>query len=229
MTTTIDTLYVGTLAPLGASRVPSGIIKRSAPGPWLITRTGIVGDQQGDMRHHGGPEKAVHHYPREHYAAWIKEEPDLAQGLASPPAFGENLSTLGITEESVCIGDIYRVGGVVLQVSQGRQPCWKLNARFNRPDMAWRVQTTGRTGWYYRVLSEGRIEAGDVLVLMERPRPEWPLARVITLLYRRSLDFGALATLANVPELAASWRDLAARRVATRSVEDWSMRLGGKS
>ena len=229
MTTTINTMYVGTLAPLGPDRVPSGIFKRPAKGPWHITRTGIVGDQQGDARHHGGPEKAVHHYPYEHYAAWIEEDPGLADSLSSPPAFGENLSTLGITEETVHIGDIYRVGGVILQVSQGRQPCWKLNARFNRSDMAWRVQMTGRTGWYYRVLREGWIETGDEFVLVERPRPKWSLARVIALLYRQKLDIGALADLANVPELAASWRDLAARRVATRSVEDWTKRLGGKS
>ncbi|HEX7074586.1 MAG TPA: MOSC domain-containing protein, partial [Hyphomicrobiaceae bacterium] len=92
----------------------------------------------------------------------------MADFLSSPPAFGENLSTLGITEETVHIGDIYQVGGVILQVSQGRQPCWKLNARFNRPDMAWRVQMTGRTGWYYRVLREGWIETGDEFVLVER-------------------------------------------------------------
>lgn len=223
----VDKLYAGTLAPLGSHSVASGIMKRSVPGPWRITRDGLLGDWQGDTRHHGGPEKALHHYAHEHYLSWIKEEPSLGALLASPPAFGENISTTGITEETVCIGDVYRAGAVLLQVSQGRQPCWRLNARFGRADMALRVQITGRTGWYYRILREGRIEPGSEFVLVDRPRPEWPLARVISLLYLRTLDIHPLAILAELPELASSWRELASRRVVTNAVESWDRRLFG--
>ncbi|NVJ03616.1 MOSC domain-containing protein, partial [Myxococcus sp. AM009] len=112
---------------------------------------GIVGDEQGDLRVHGGPDKAIHHYPFDHYAAWqadIGAQPLLAQ----PGAFGENVSTTGITEADICVGDRLRAGSVMLEVSQLRQPCWKLNDRFNTRDMARRVQHTARTGWYYRVL-----------------------------------------------------------------------------
>ena len=171
MTQRIDIMFVGTSVPLGPRALPSAIAKRPVPGPWLITAEGLAGDEQGDRVHHGGPEKALHHYPIEHYSLWSAETPELAEALSIVPSFGENISTTGLTEETVCIGDIFTAGVVRLQVSQGRQPCWKLNAKFGRPDMAYRVQKTGRTGWYYRVLSEGRIDPGTPLVLNDRPHP----------------------------------------------------------
>jgi len=145
------------------------------------------------------------------------------------PAFGENISTFGVSEADICIGDVYRLGSALLQVSQGRQPCWRLNARFERPDMAFRVQKSGRTGWYYRVLEEGMASAGNRLTLEDRPRPQWPLIRIIDLLYTRTLDMKALADLAALPELAQSWRTLATRRIETHSVENWDRRLHGAS
>ncbi len=225
----IDLLYAGALSPLGPRGVPSGIRKRAVSGPWQVTRTGLVGDRQGDTRHHGGPEKALHHYAREHYASWREEDPGLTDLLELPPAFGENLSTIGLTEEDVCLGDTYALGEVLLQVSQARQPCWRLKLRFERGDMALRVQSSGRTGWYYRVLREGWIAAGSELVLVDRPRPEWPLARVLELLYRRPLERAALAELAEVPELTPSWRALVTRRLETGRVERWDERLYGRS
>lgn len=220
LSTGVEALFVGLLSPLGPRQVASGIDKKPVQGRRRITRAGLVGDHQGDTRHHGGPEKALHHYPADHYAEWARE------GIkAAPPAFGENISTFGMREDNICIGDVFRFGSSVLQVSQGRQPCWRLNARFDRPDMAFRVQKTGRTGWYYRVLEEGEAKAGDALILQERPHPEWPLARIIELFYTRTMDLESLAKLSQLPELALSWRELAARRIASRQVEDWSHRL----
>ena len=219
-----EALFIGELAPLGPQNAPSGIRKSKVTGRQAITRLGLAGDHQGDTKSHGGPEKAVHHYPRDHYAAWA------AEGIAAePPAFGENISTFGVTEADICIGDIWRFGSALLQVAQGRQPCWRLNARFERPDMAYRVQKSGRTGWYYRVLEEGAAEAGDQLVLTERPQPQWPLSRIIDLLYTRTLDMESLAGLAALPELAPSWRSLATRRIETNAVENWDRRLRGAS
>lgn len=223
----IETMYAGTPSPLGPRRIASAIVKSAVPGPWDITLVGLVGDTQADMRHHGGPEKALHHYAREHYATWLDETPALAPTLATTPAFGENISTFGMTEATVCVGDIYRVGAVLVQVSQGRQPCWKLNARFAADDMAYRVQMTGRTGWYYRVLEGGRIMPGDAMTLVERPQPEWSLSRICALLYHRTTAFDELAALAELPELAESWRNLAGRRVKSRTVESWNSRLEG--
>jgi MOSC domain-containing protein YiiM len=220
----VENLFIGKLAPLGPQKAPSGIFKGKVTGPQTITRLGLLGDHQGDTKSHGGPEKALHHYPRDHYAAWLTEGLDV-----TPAAFGENISTFGITEADVCIGDIYRLGSAVLQISQGRQPCWRLNARFERPDMAFRVQKSGRTGWYYRVLEEGMASAGDQLTREARPQPQWPLTRIIELLYTRTLDMETLAKLAILPELAPSWRNLAMRRIDTGSVENWESRLHGTS
>src|SRR5579883_938054 len=223
----IETLFAGTAEPLGNGRVQSCINKRPIAPPWRILRTGLAGDSQADLRHHGGPEKALHHYPRDHYAAWIEEDPELARALTHPGAFGENLSTFGIDENAICIGDVFAAGNALIQVSQGRQPCWKLNLRFNRDDMARRVQQSGRAGWYYRVLREGTIKPGDTLELVERPRSEWPLSRLYAILYHNPLDLGELSQMAQLPELSHSFRALAARRIATRAVEDQTARLGG--
>jgi len=223
--TIVDTVLIARPRAFGPNGEPSGIDKRPAQGPVRVTRTGLAGDGQGDRRHHGGAEKAVHHYPFEHYAAWRAETPAPAPRLATPGAFGENLSTRGLTEREVCIGDVWRLGSAVVQVSQGRQPCWRLNVRFDDTGMARRVQASGRTGWYYRVLAAGAVAAGDALVLLERPQPAWPLARVLEVLYRDTLNREALAVIAAMPELATSWRELAERRLARGRVEDWSRRL----
>lgn len=225
METVIRTVLAGTIAPLGGRRVPSGIDKQPLTGRRAIGITGLAGDAQGDTKHHGGPEKALHHYAFDHYAPWKAEYPRLGSHLARPGAFGENISTLGLTEADVCIGDTYRLGTALVQVSQGRQPCWRLNERFDDPAMARLVQETGRTGWYYRVLEEGSVAVGDRIRLVERPLPDWPLTRVIDLLYRHTLDMTALAELAELPQLAISWRDLAGRRLKSRAVEGWSSRL----
>lgn len=227
MTIPIEAMFAGDPRPLGQAGRTSAIHKKKLEGPWLITSIGLRGDQQADLEHHGGPDKALHHYPREHYAAWAAETPELAEQLIDPPAFGENLSTLGLTEADVCIGDVMRMGETVLQVSQARQPCWKLNAKFARRDLAKRVQDKGRTGWYYRVLTEGWVAVGDSLELIERPQPAWPLSRLTGLLYHRLTAFDELAAVAELPELARGWRKLAAQRVQSRKIEDWSSRLEG--
>jgi MOSC domain-containing protein YiiM len=219
-------VLAGTVAPLGDDGRTSAIDKRPLPGPWRIGATGLAGDAQADLKHHGGPEKALHQHACEHYAAWREEIGD-APALRAPGAFGENFATRGWTEETVCIGDVVRFGGALLQVSQGRQPCWKLNRRFGVSDMALRVQESGRTGWYYRVLEEGAGRDGDLLELVERPCPLWPLARLLALLYRDAGDRAALAAMAALPQLAQGWRRLARRRLESGSVEDWRQRLYG--
>jgi MOSC domain-containing protein YiiM len=220
------TVLVGSVTPLGPDGLASGIDKRPVAGPWRVTRLGIAGDAQGDLKHHGGPDKAVHQYPFEHYRAW-QAEMGPQPLLARPGAFGENVSGEGWTEETICIGDVARFGGALLQVSQGRQPCFKLNLRFARPDMARTVQATGRTGWYWRVVEEGTADEGDSLVIVDHPQPDWPLSRLIALLYRATGDRDGLAAMTRLPELADGWRTLAERRLSSGRVEDWSKRLDG--
>lgn len=217
-------VLAGAVAPLGADGRVSGIDKKPCPGPWRIGATGLAGDAQADLTHHGGPEKALHHYPLDHYAAW-RAEIGAAAALDAPGAFGENLSTQGWTEDTVCVGDIVRFGAALLQVSQGRQPCWKLNRRFGVADMALRVQKSGRTGWYYRVLEEGAAAPGDALALVDRPCPDWKLSRVTRLLYRDTGDRAGLAAMAALEPLAEGWRRLARRRLESGSVESWDARL----
>ncbi|MEC5293204.1 MOSC domain-containing protein [Aurantimonas sp. C2-4-R8] len=218
-------VLVGTLAPLGRRQVPSGIDKQRTDSAVDILRAGLVGDEQGNKKNHGGPEKAIHHYPFDHYAAWRVDAPALAWRLTAVGAFGENISTTGMSETNVCIGDVYRLGTALVQVSQGRQPCWRLNERFGDPEMARRVQESGRTGWYYRVLEEGRVIVGDTISLVDRPIESWTLERVIHVLYRDTLNAADLGQLAALPHLAEGWRALARRRLERRTVEDWSARL----
>ncbi|PWL16934.1 MOSC domain-containing protein [Falsochrobactrum shanghaiense] len=226
MAVCIEALLIGGIAPLGARQAPSGIDKKPVSGRLKVLREGLDGDAQGDRRVHGGPEKALHHYPREHYADWRADIGDNPR-LDAAGAFGENLSTSGLTEHNVAIGDRFRLGGAIIEVSQGRQPCWKLNARFDLPDMAIRVQKTGRTGWYYRVVEEGEVEAGDTMVLIERLSPEWTLHRLWHLLYVDMLNYDELALMARLPHLADGWKRYAVRRLENRKVEDWSSRLQG--
>ncbi|ARN83333.1 MOSC domain-containing protein [Methylocystis bryophila] len=221
-------VLVGAVAPLGDDGRVSAIDKRPAPAPWWIGPLGLAGDAQADLKHHGGREKALHHYPLEHYAIWAGEIGEDAL-LRQPGAFGENLATTGWTEANVCVGDIVRFGGALLQVSQGRQPCWKLNRRFSRRDMAARVQSSGRAGWYYRVLETGVAQPEDSLQLVERRCPEWSLERLHHLLYLRTGDREGLRGMAALPELAQNWRDLARRRLDSGKIEDWSERLYGET
>ncbi|EHK66188.1 MOSC domain-containing protein [Achromobacter arsenitoxydans] len=226
MDITIDALLTGTVRPLGDSGRDSGIDKHPVQERLWLGPEGLGGDEQADRRFHGGPEKALHHYARDHYPAWLDALGERAV-LRAPGAFGENLSTTGMTESDVCVGDIYRAGTTLIQVSQARQPCWKLDHRFGCKGMAARVQASGMTGWYYRVLQTGWLAAGDTLSLQERPHPQWPLARVQEILNRRVLDADLLHALADLPELSPNWRALFEKRARAGEVEDWTRRLEG--
>ena len=146
----------------------TGFFKRSTSESLWLSTVNLTGDGQADLVNHGGPEKAVNVYPVEHYPYWLETLPlpDLGPG-----AFGENFTTDGLMESDVCIGDVFEIGESLVQVSQPRQPCWKLARRWGIKDLALRVQETGRTGWYFRVLREGHVQAGNRLLLVERHHP----------------------------------------------------------
>ena len=127
----------------------------------------------------------------------------------------------------MALGDVFRLGNAILEVSQGRQPCWKLNSRFGVRDMALRVQKSGRTGWYYRVLQEGQVAPGDALERIERPLPEWPLKRLWQTLYVKTLDRSELEEMAALEKLPDGWRRYAQRRLESGKVESWNRRLQG--
>ena len=224
METSLLSLHIGQVTDFAPDGRQSAIHKQPVLGPLRLTRLGLADDAQADLLHHGGPDKALHHYPREHYENW-RDELEQQATLFVPGGFGENLSTHTLTEQVVCVGDVFKLGTALVQVSQGRKPCWKLNVRFGVADMAQRVQDLGRTGWYYRVLEPGEVAVGDALTLMERPCRDWSLARVWHLLYQTPADLDALASLAGLETLAQGWRDMARNRLATGRAENFQQRL----
>lgn len=224
-TTTIDGLFFGKVVHRWDGLAPSAIGKRLAKGRREIDALGFIEDAQADPQHHGGPDKAIHHYPTDHYAQWIAEE-DIPQGTV-PAAFGENIATVGLTEDTLCIGDVFRLGTAIVQISQGRQPCWKVSRHTGNEKMAYLFQKTGRTGWYYRVLEPGSAEIGDKMSILERSQPDWSVRRVTAARLTRQVSQGEAATLANMPELADGWRKAFAKMSDGDFQEDTSKRLQG--
>ena len=173
-----------------------------------------MGDEQADQVHHGGRDKALHHYPFDHYAHWQEAAPDTAL-LSAAGAFGENVSTIGLDEDMVCIGDRFRLGSALVEVSQARQPCWKQGDRLAWAALPDLMVREGRSGWYYRVIEEGEVEAGDTLTLVDRRLPEWTVRRVFDLIVagKNKNDKAAFRALAEMDVLFDGWRKIAAERL----------------
>lgn len=189
----------------------SGIWKVPVAERLRLNQANLDGDAQADLKNHGGPDKAICCYAAEHYPAWQaalgKTESEFPYG-----AFGENWTLDGMTEDAVCIGDIYTVGTARVQVSQPRMPCWKLGRRWERPALPTKVSGSGKTGYYLRVLEPGEVGAGDVLALAERPLPTWPVARVNQAMYVDKADADLADALSHLPLLAEAWRHPFRRR-----------------
>ena len=200
----IVSVQVGHVAPLGPRRVPSAFVKRPISGRVMVQRLGLVGDQQADLRAHGGPDKAVYCYPIEHYAKWLAERPS-AEALLVPGGFGENLTTLGFDEDGVCIGDILSIGSVTAQVAQPRTPCFKLGLRFANMQMLRAMTRSGRSGWYLRVLEPGLVEAGASITTINRLNPSWPVVRLNRLI-RGDARLDEIAELASLRGIANDLR-----------------------
>jgi MOSC domain-containing protein YiiM len=188
----------------------TGFFKLPVAGPVWASRTNLAGDGQADLKNHGGIHKAILAYSADHYAYWRRH---LSLSEMPYAAFGENLTIAGLDEQSVAIGDVWQAGSVVLQVSQPRQPCWKLTRRWQLADLAQQVIANGKSGWYLRVRVEGELKAGDALALIERPHPEWTVARANQVMHHARRDLAAARTLAELPELSPTWQ----RTLSTRA------------
>src|SRR5512146_3117970 len=176
----------------------------------VMARTlGLEGDEVGNPRVHGGPEKAIYAYGAGVYAGWITDHPAHAERLV-PGAFGENLLIDGLDETNVCIGDRWRIGSALVEVCQPRQPCSTLARWFGDPRMVKAMVRNGRSGWYLRVREEGLMAAGDALVLEHRPADAWTIARVLEASYRSPPDKAELARLSKAEGLASNWAAWAA-------------------
>lgn len=183
--------------------VVTGIFKTGVAAPLFLSKLNFEGDGQADLEVHGGPDKAVNVYCSEHYPYWEKQLERKLEG----GAFGENVTLEGMTEDAVRIGDIYRLGGAVVQISQPRQPCLKLAKKHDVPDLPLQVQTTGYTGYYFRVLEEGVVEPGTELKLLEPHPAGISVSFANRIKYHEKTNREALERLVGLSELAASWRN----------------------
>jgi len=229
LTILIRSIHVGRPRTLdaetkGAKEWQSAIFKSAVQGAVCVRKTNIDGDQQADLVHHGGPDKAILAYSGHHYPTWKQAYPEkhFEEG-----AFGENLTLEGLQEAGVCVGDIYEVGSCVLQVSQPRQPCWKLSRKWNISRLAAIVQDTGRTGWYLRVLEEGQLEAGNQLRLTDRPHPEVTITWAHSVMHAKPRLAADDLKLAQCPALSDSWRQQLQRRAEKSEERSDSARLLG--
>jgi MOSC domain-containing protein YiiM len=195
----------------GREEVRTGGAKRPVPNA-LLRSCGFDGDGQADLVNHGGVDKAVCVYPFDHYAHW---ERVFGHGL-EPGAFSENLTVSGAVETGICIGDVFRVGEAVLQVSQPRTPCSKLAGKNGQRLLPKWVGQTGYTGFYMRVLSEGPVSAGDAFERIENHPDLIAVAEVNDVIYERSADIGLIERLANLPEFGGDGRALFAERLGRR-------------
>ena len=190
--------------------VQTSIFKEPVPDPVKVRRLNLDGDQQSDLTVHGGPEKAVYVYPSEHYVFWRQELP----GFALPwGAFGENFTTAGLDEESVHIGDRFRIGSAELVVTQPRMPCYKLGIRFGRPDMVKRFLKSGRTGFYLAVAGEGEVSAGDVISLLEPHPAAITISDVVSLYGSDADNQELLRRVSGLAALPEDWRDYFRQRL----------------
>ncbi|GAC1630418.1 MAG: MOSC domain-containing protein [Nevskia sp.] len=201
----ISGVFTGRVQAMPGDGRPTAIFKQPVGGRVRIGPEGLESDQQADRRVHGGPEKAVHHFPLETHARLAREFPDAAAGLVAG-GFGENISTLGADESSVCIGDVFRLGSARVQLCQPRTPCWKIEARHGVDGMTRQVAEAGIAGWYYRVLAVGEVEAGDTCELIERTADAIPLTEFWRIVHAHRPAHEALQRLLAAPGLAAGWQ-----------------------
>ncbi|MBV7266775.1 MOSC domain-containing protein [Erythrobacter ani] len=216
MKRTVTAICTGTARPFNGAET-SAIAKRPREGIVQILEDGFAPDEQADRRVHGGPEMAVHLYPLDHHAYWRERLGDLDL-LDQPGAFGSNLAVRDVTESDVHIGDRFRLGEALLEISQPRQPCWKIEHRFggqtNAKGIVADIIKTGRCGWYFRVLKIGDAQAGDALERIELGHKDWSVARTFNALIAGKASRDELEELAALPRLAPKLQDKAAAKLA---------------
>ncbi len=203
----------------------TAMVKSPVLGRIFVSEQGLEGDEVAEKRFHGGPERAIHQYPFEHYSYWKQRYSIDQEWLA--PGMGENISSLGMTEESVCIGDQYQWGEAVIEVSQPRSPCFKLGKRWGVEDLSVHMQEISRCGWLYRVIKTGHVSSQDALILMDRDPEALSVKQVCDLYFGDPLNSQGLARLLALKGLSQSWRSTIEKRIETQQVENWNFRLLG--
>jgi len=183
--------------------VTTGIFKEPVEGRVMMRTLNLDGDRQADLKVHGGPSKAVYVYPVEHYELWRRELPDMRLPWGM---FGENLTIEGLSEETVNIGDRFRIGTAEVVVTQPRMPCYKLGIKFGRDDIIKRFLQSGRSGFYFAVLKEGEVGAGDTIELIHRDENNVTVADIVRLYVSEKDNRELLQRAVRVEALSEGWR-----------------------
>ncbi len=209
---TIAAVCTGIAQPVKGAE-PSAIAKSPRTGSVAVLRLGLAGDEQANKRYHGGPDMAVHLYPLDHHD-WWRAVIGAHELLADPGAFGSNLAVREITDDMVHIGDRFTLGSAVVEISQPRKPCSKIERRFARKGMVAQIVASARCGWYFRVIQEGAVAAGDRLERIALGDTAWSVARAFAVLHGRKASRAELAELAALPALSAELRAHASAKAA---------------
>ncbi|WP_295492160.1 MOSC domain-containing protein [Sphingorhabdus sp. EL138] len=214
----VDVLLIGQPKAFHADGTMSAMARAPVDRSVFLGKHGFAGDQVADQTVHGGADKAVHFYPAEHYPKWIAHfaaENFVHPLLDQAGAFGENISAGVLLEDNLRIGDQFRLGRAVVEVAQGRQPCWKLDHHFGVHGLSGAVIKTGRCGGYFRVIEEGEVAPGDRIEQVHMAEHDWTVARSFHLLigggHRAEGAKSALRALAALETMAESWRARAAK------------------
>jgi MOSC domain-containing protein YiiM len=206
-------IFIGQVRALPETGRPTGMYKTAVHSPIALGVNGFEGDQQADLRVHGGPDKAVHLYPTRHYAKLASKFDDAA-ALMQPGSMGENIATPDLDEHDVRLGDVWQLGTALIQVCQPRNPCWKIDERFGADGMALFIDQHLLTGWYWRVLQIGTVNPNDSLVLHEAASQAPTLHQAMTLWREHRPDLDALSQLAETPGIAMVWQGKIKQRVS---------------
>lgn len=224
-------IYCGKVAQRYGSE--TAMNKQSVNTRLYLSLEGLAGDECADKRHHGGLERALHQYPLKHYAYWqekyadhfVEHNTDKVNWQAA--GMDENLSSTGITEETVCLGDRYQWGEAIIEVSQPRFPCFKLNKRWDIENLSVDIQEVSRCGWLYRVIQPGMVSVDEPLELITRVANAMTIREVCQTFFGDPLNKSGLLQLRQQSTLSDSWLDKVVQRLATKQVENWNFRLLG--
>ena len=193
--------------------VATGIFKEAVQGPVMLRALNLDGDGQADLSVHGGVSKAVYGYPSEHYSFWKRELPEMTLPFGM---FGENFTTEGLSEDNVNVGDRFRVGEAEVMATEPRLPCYKLGIKFGRADIIRRFLQSGRTGFYFAVMTEGFVEAGDEIELLSRDPNNITIAHITRLYAFEKDDLETMRRAAKLEALSESWREYFEKQLRKR-------------
>ncbi len=209
----IESIRVGKPASLQYKRkiVQSAIYKDEVHHPIHVAKTNLEGDEQSDLKHHGGPDKAICIYPSEHYTYWSQKTGQLFKS----GDFGENLTISGLTEDKVRIGDILKAEECIFQVTQPREPCYKIAARHNIDQLPLWIRISGYSGYYLRVLEEGILTKGSSIEIIERDPQAITIAYANQIMHHDSRNTEAIHKILSVQALSESWKKQFSEKLAS--------------